>query len=64
MDAILDELEAEKLLYPLRPFQRQAIKCVSNKNNCLIVQPTGYGRSIVIKMLPYLMDKVSPLFKA
>ena len=44
----------------LRPRQKEALQSIVFKGqDCLIVLPTGYGKSFIYQMLTSLFDKIS-----
>ena len=44
----------------LKPRQKEALQSIVFKGqDCLIVLPTGYGKSLIYQMLPSLFDKIS-----
>ena len=44
----------------LKPRQNEALQSIAFKGqDCLIVLPTGYGKSLIYQMLPSLFDKIS-----
>ena len=44
----------------LKPKQKEALQSIVFKGqDCLIVLPTGYGKSLIYQMLPSLFDKIS-----
>ena len=44
----------------LKPRQKEALQTIVFKGqDCLIVLPTGYGKSLIYQMLPSLFDKIS-----
>ena len=44
----------------IKPRQKEALQSIVFKGqDCLIVLPTGYGKSLIYQMLPSLFDKIS-----
>ena len=44
----------------MKPRQKEALQSIVCKGqDCLIVLPTGYGKSLIYQMLPSLFDKIS-----
>ena len=44
----------------LKPKQKEALQSiVFNSQDCLIVLPTGYGKSLIFQLLPSLCDKIT-----
>ena len=44
----------------LKPKQKEALQSIVFKGqDCLIVLPTGYGKSLIYQMLPSLFDKIT-----
>ena len=46
--------------FKIKPKQKDALqKIVLDSQDCLIVLPTGYGKSLIYQLLPSLFDRVS-----
>ena len=46
--------------FNIKPKQKEALqKIVLDGQDCLIVLPTGYGKSLIYQLLPSLFDRVS-----
>ena len=46
--------------FQIKPKQKEALqKIVLNGQDCLIVLPTGYSKSLIYQLLPSLLDRVS-----
>ena len=46
--------------FKIKPKQKEALKkIVLDGQDCLIVLPTGYGKSLIYQLLPSLFDRVS-----
>lgn len=45
--------------FKIKPKQKEALqKIVLDSQDCLIVLPTGYGKSLIYQLLPSLFDRV------
>jgi len=41
----------------LKPKQTQTLLSVMNDNDTLAIMPTGYGKTLIFELLPYLMQE-------
>ena len=45
--------------FQLRSEQLEAIAAITERKDCLCVLPTGYGKSLIYQLLPFVFDELS-----
>ena len=52
--------EKLKITYPLKDKQIETLKALDLGNDCISILPTGYGKSLIFQMLPWVLMKDEP----
>jgi superfamily II DNA helicase RecQ len=50
-------LENLMITFPLKDKQYETLRALYNRSDCISVLPTGYGKSLIFQMLPWVLMK-------